>query len=121
MSKEKTTNTIQKDQKETPYNVKLHMKASLIILIIGWVPMFAVMILGAYITGPVKFWIMAATGVIYLCVLVSMFSYIGNPAFWNSFEQVEQVREDYRIFKAKYQKALKEFVINQKLDEDGKS
>ena len=39
-----------------------------------------------------------------------------NPVLWQSYKETEQLKQDYRESKAKYEKALNEFVTNQKVE-----
>jgi len=105
-------------KQEDKYSAKLHTKIALWVLLIGWFPFMWLNLFGMYASESVRFGIVMITFAVCGGAGMSMIGLIGNPAFWSTFEEIQELRADYRTFKAKYQKALQEFVNNQKVEID---
>lgn len=93
-------------------------KASLWVSFIGWFPFMWFVLWGSGQSATVRI-IVFFIGMM-LSIVGSLLSliWINNPALWRSYDEIEDLKKDYREFKAKYQKALAEFVNNQKIDTD---
>ena len=104
------------DQEPQQYSAKTHAKIAIYILMIGWFPMLFVCAFGIYMEPMLRTIIALSSLVICGVASISMIMVIGNPAFWKTFQEIEELKEDYRVFKAKYQKALQEFVQNQNIE-----
>ena len=111
----------QNQQPQGKYSAKTHTKIAIWVLMIGWFPMMFICAWGVHLEPTARMLIFFSSFIICGAAGMSMIVRIGNPAFWRSFEDIEELRNDYRIFKAKYQKALQEFAINQKVEIDEES
>ena len=112
-------NQIKEEKKqEGEFNPKLHMKISLWVSFIGWFPFMWFVLWGSEQSTTIRL-IVFFTGMM-LSIVGSFMSLIwtNNPALWRSYKEIQDLKKDYREFKAKYQKALTEFVNNQKVDTD---
>lgn len=110
----KENETDQNDDQER-WEPKTMMRISHWISFVGWFPFMFLCAYGSRLsTGPMLTILFLGLALCIIGPVLSMY-YTSNPVFWKRYEEIEELKQDYRIFKAKYQKALAEFVKNQKV------
>ena len=112
----KENKTDQNDQEK--WEPKTMMKISHWVSLMGWFPFMFLCAYGSRLTTGPMLVILFLGLVLCICGPVLSMYYTSNPVFWKRYEEIEELKQDYRTFKAKYQKALTEFVNNQTVKDE---